>query len=70
MFYDGAGFLVPKSLGVKSARQLSGAAVCLQQGAPDTQHLTDYFHGQQARPESGRHEERAGDRAGLLLRTV
>ena len=45
VFYDGAGFLVPKSLGVKSARQLSGAAVCLQQGTPDTQHLTDYFHG-------------------------
>ena len=45
VFYDGAGFLVPKSLGVKSARQLSGAAVCLVQGSPDTQHLTDYFHG-------------------------
>jgi general L-amino acid transport system substrate-binding protein len=45
VFYDGAGFLVPKSLGVKSARQLSGAAVCLVQGSSDTQHLTDYFHG-------------------------
>jgi general L-amino acid transport system substrate-binding protein len=45
VFYDGAGFLVPRALGVKSARQLSGAAVCLVQGSPDTQHLTDYFHG-------------------------
>ncbi len=45
VFYDGAGFLVPKALGVKSARQLSGAAICLVQGSPDTQHLTDYFHG-------------------------
>ena len=45
VFYDGAGFLVPKALGVKSARQLSGAAVCIQQGSPNEQHLTDYFHG-------------------------
>jgi|SRR5580658_273018 general L-amino acid transport system substrate-binding protein len=44
VFYDGAGFLVPKSLGVKSARQLAGAAVCLQQGTSNEQHLTDYFH--------------------------
>jgi general L-amino acid transport system substrate-binding protein len=45
VFYDGAGFLVPRALGVKSARQLSGAAVCLVQGSPDTPHLTDYFRG-------------------------
>jgi general L-amino acid transport system substrate-binding protein len=44
VFYDGAGFLVPQSLGVKSARQLSGAAVCLQPGTPNEQHLIDYFH--------------------------
>jgi general L-amino acid transport system substrate-binding protein len=44
VFYDGAGFLVPKSLGVKSARQLSGAAVCLVKGTPDERHLIDYFH--------------------------
>jgi general L-amino acid transport system substrate-binding protein len=45
VFYDGAGFLVPKSLGVSSARQLSGAAVCLLKSSPDAQHLADYFHG-------------------------
>jgi general L-amino acid transport system substrate-binding protein len=45
VFYDGAGFLVPRALGVKSARQLSGAAVCFLQGTPNEQHLTDYFHG-------------------------
>ncbi|MGB8841431.1 MAG: transporter substrate-binding domain-containing protein [Aliidongia sp.] len=44
VFYDGAGFLVPKSLGIKSARQLSGAAVCLLKGTSNAQHLTAYFH--------------------------
>jgi general L-amino acid transport system substrate-binding protein len=44
VFYDGAGFLVPKSLGVKSARQLSGAEVCLLQGTANEQNLVDYFH--------------------------
>jgi general L-amino acid transport system substrate-binding protein len=45
VFYDGAGFLVPRSLGVRSARQLSGATVCYLQASPDEQHLANYFHG-------------------------
>ena len=45
VFYNGAGFLVPKSLGVRSARQLSGATVCYLKGSPDEQHLANYFHG-------------------------
>src|SRR5690606_11233346 len=31
-FYDGQGFLVPKALGVKSAKELNDASVCMQQG--------------------------------------
>jgi general L-amino acid transport system substrate-binding protein len=31
-YYDGQGFMVPKSLGVKSALELDGATVCLQTG--------------------------------------
>ena len=31
-FYDGQGFMVPKSLNVKSAKDLRGATVCVQAG--------------------------------------
>src|SRR6266852_8408094 len=30
VFFDGQGFLVPKKLGVKSAKELNGATVCVQ----------------------------------------
>ncbi|MBN8944726.1 MAG: amino acid ABC transporter substrate-binding protein [Rhizobiales bacterium] len=43
LFYDGQGFLVPKKLGVTSARQLNGAAVCVQPGTVNEQNLVDYF---------------------------
>ena len=51
-FYDGQGFMVPKSLGVKSARELNGATVCLQPGTTTEQNLADYFraNGMQYKP--------------------
>ena len=42
-YYDGQGFMVPKMLGVKSAKQLNGATVCLQSGTSSVQALADYF---------------------------
>lgn len=42
-YYDGQGFMVPKKLGVKSAKQLNGATVCLQAGTSSVQALADYF---------------------------
>ncbi len=42
-YYDGQGFMVPKKLGVKSAKQLNGATVCLQSGTSSVQTLADYF---------------------------
>ncbi|MCJ8508989.1 amino acid ABC transporter substrate-binding protein [Rhizobium lemnae] len=42
-YYDGQGFLVKKSLNVKSALELSGAAVCVQQGTTTELNLADYF---------------------------
>jgi general L-amino acid transport system substrate-binding protein len=42
-FYDGQGFLVPKSLGVKSAKELSGATICVQTGTTTELNLADYF---------------------------
>ena len=42
-YYDGQGFMVPKSLGVTSARELSGATVCIQTGTTTELNLADYF---------------------------
>ncbi len=42
-FYDGQGFMVPKKLNVKSAKQLSGATVCVQPGTTTELNLSDYF---------------------------
>ncbi|MDO4937008.1 MAG: amino acid ABC transporter substrate-binding protein [Sutterellaceae bacterium] len=42
-YYDGQGFMVPKKLGVTSAKQLNGATVCLQSGTSSVQTLADYF---------------------------
>lgn len=42
-YYDGQGFMVSKSLGVKSALELDGAAVCIQAGTTSELNLADYF---------------------------
>jgi general L-amino acid transport system substrate-binding protein len=42
-FYDGQGFMVPKKLGVKAAKDLNGATVCVQTGTTTEQNLADYF---------------------------
>jgi general L-amino acid transport system substrate-binding protein len=41
-FYDGQGFLVPKSLGVKSAKDLDGASVCMQTGTSNENTMADW----------------------------
>ena len=43
VFYDGQGFLVSKKLGVKSAKDLSGATICVQPGTTTELNLADYF---------------------------
>ncbi|MEJ2310546.1 MAG: amino acid ABC transporter substrate-binding protein [Gammaproteobacteria bacterium] len=45
-YYDGQGFLVSKNLGVKSATELDGAAVCIQAGTTTELNLADYFRSQ------------------------
>jgi general L-amino acid transport system substrate-binding protein len=42
-YYDGQGFLIKKKLGVKSAKKLSGAAVCVLAGTTTELNLADYF---------------------------
>lgn len=43
IYYDGQGFMVSKDLGVKSALELDGAAVCIQAGTTSELNLADYF---------------------------
>jgi general L-amino acid transport system substrate-binding protein len=43
IFYDGQGFMVNKSLGVTSAKDLNGASVCTQAGTTTELNLSDYF---------------------------
>jgi len=42
-YYDGQGFMVPKKLNVRSAKQLNGATVCVQPGTTTELNLADYF---------------------------
>ncbi|MBE3637399.1 amino acid ABC transporter substrate-binding protein [Mangrovicoccus algicola] len=42
-YYDGQGFMVPKELGVTSARELDGATVCIQKGTTTELNLSDFF---------------------------
>ena len=42
-YYDGQGFMVPKKLGVKSAKELNGATICVQPGTTTELNLADYF---------------------------
>lgn len=42
-YYDGQGFMVRKSLGVKSAKELDGASVCTETGTTTELNLSDYF---------------------------
>ena len=42
-YYDGQGFMVSDKLGVKSALELDGAAVCIQAGTTTELNLADYF---------------------------
>lgn len=43
VFYDGQGFMVPKKLGVNSAKELNGATICVQPGTTTELNLADYF---------------------------
>jgi general L-amino acid transport system substrate-binding protein len=42
-FYDGQGFIVPSGSGLKSAKELNGATICVQPGTTTELNLADYF---------------------------
>jgi len=42
-YYDGQGFIARKDLGIKSAKELDGASVCIQTGTTTELNLADFF---------------------------
>ncbi len=50
-YFDGQGFLVRKQLGVSSARELTGATICVEEGTTTRLNLDDYFRAQGIRYE-------------------
>ena len=43
ILYDGQGIMVRKSLGIKSAKELDGASICLATGTTTELNISDYF---------------------------
>lgn len=84
-YYDGQGFMVRKSLGVKSAKELNGASVCVNIGTTTELNLSDFFRasGMKFKPvvfekadevvsayDSGRCDVYTTDRSGLAAQRV
>jgi len=42
-FFDGQGFMVRKNAGIKSAKELNGASICVAQGTTTELNIADYF---------------------------
>lgn len=42
-YYDGQGFMLPKKLGIKSAKELDGATVCVLPGTTTEMNAADFF---------------------------
>jgi general L-amino acid transport system substrate-binding protein len=42
-YYDGQGFMAPRSMRISSALELDGAKVCVQSGTTTIDNLTDFF---------------------------
>lgn len=42
-FYDGQGFMVRRDAGIRTPKELDGAAICVQKGTTTEQNLADYF---------------------------
>ncbi|MEP2784788.1 MAG: amino acid ABC transporter substrate-binding protein [Pseudoruegeria sp.] len=62
-YYDGQGFMVPKDLGVSSAKELEGATVCIETGTTTELNLADFFRansmGYEPLPVGGTSEAKA-----------
>lgn len=60
-YYDGQGFLAPRTLGIASAEELSGARICVQAGTASEANLSEWFNvrGLRYRPVTATSEEEA-----------
>ena len=65
-YYDGQGFMVKKSLGVKSALDLDGASVCIQSGTTTELNLADYFRTNNMKYEAVVYEQNSEVRPSYL----
>ena len=65
-YYDGQGFMVKKSLGVKSALDLDGASVCIQSGTTTELNLADYFRTNNMKYEAVTYEQNSEVRPAYL----
>src|SRR5207302_5274183 len=85
VFYDGQGFMVPKKLGVKTAKELNGATICVAPGTTTELNLADYFRANKMEFKpvviekvdelyaaffSGRCDVMTGDATGLVAQRV
>ena len=51
LYYDGQGFMVPASAGVKSLDELKGATICVEKGTTHEEQLIDHFAARGAKVE-------------------
>lgn len=60
-YYDGQGFLAPRTMALTSAEELGGARVCVQEGTASAGNLADYFRvrGMEYRAVMAKSEEQA-----------
>ena len=65
-YYYGQGFICRKSLGIKSAKELDGASVCIQTGTTTELNLADFFRSNNMKYEPVPIETNAEARAGYL----
>ena len=65
-YYDGQGFMVNKSLGVSSAKELDGASVCIQTGTTTELNLADFFRANNMSYEAVTIEKNSEARAAYL----
>lgn len=67
-YYDGIGFLTHDKAGLKSAKELDGATVCIQAGTDTELNVADYFKANNMKPSIAQtNQRRLWNRAAAIL---
>ena len=69
-YYDGQGFMVNRKLGVKSAKEINGASVCVPSGSTTELNLADFARANKTDVQTRRHRGDGPDPPGLLRRPL